>query len=556
MGVCGCKGAKRYILQSSSKSTQQNTPNTESTENSECFQPPQLQEMAAETEPAPPPPTDEPWGEPFTPKASQGSGSPPVVMAGRIRRSRFILDLPGNIHQAYDIEKNKLGSGTYGSVRKARSKATGSVRAVKSINKSQTRYVEWVRAEGKIMKTMDHPNILKLFETFEDQKNVYLVLELCTGGCLADRLVDGGYFTEVQAAVLMRQILRTTSYMHKKCICHRDLKPENFLFSSNDPVERSVLKIIDFGVSTIFDPRRMMSTKAGTPYYTAPQVLDGRYDESCDNWSCGVIMYVLLCGQPPFMGKTDVEVWQKIRRGNFAFQAKAWEKVSDDAKNLIRGLLKFNPSERYDANQALNHNCILQKAPRGKDVRIRSSVVSSLKSFCSQSHLKKAALYAIAMHMKEEQIDGLREIFLALDTDDDGFITVKEIQEALSAAGIAAPDNLEAIVHKVDVDGSGSIDYTEFLAANLGESAYMQKEACRAAFQTFDRDRDGRITQAELEEALGDPDATTAPATNGKSKVVVDLLREADTNGDGVLDFQEFMAMMKRGRLRTSDSGK
>jgi len=429
---------------------------------------------------------------------------------------------------------------------KGRCKATGSIRAVKTIAKTHPKYVDWIREEGKIMKLMDHPNIIKLFEVYEDSKNLYLVMELCTGGGLAERLSDGRYFSESQVAFMMRQVLRTVSYMHKMGICHRDLKPENFLFLTQDPLERNVLKIIDFGVSCVFEPCVELRDKAGTPYYTAPQVLDGRYTEACDLWSCGVIMYVLLCGVPPFMGKTDVEVAQKIKRGNFAFQADAWNKVSEDTKNLIRGLLQYHPSKRFNATEALNHVAIQQRAPRGKDVKLRPSIIDSMRTFAFSSKLKKAALHAVATTSREDQVAPLREIFLALDMDDDGLVTVSDFHTAFEQAGLTVPADLEAIVFEVDANKSGAIDYTEFLAATLGESHYLQKDRCWAAFLVFDRNGDGKITKDELEISLGDPDPwkDEGGAFEHFPEAIADVLQASDLNGDGYLDFSEFMHMM------------
>jgi calcium-dependent protein kinase len=329
--------------------------------------------------------------------------------------------------------------------------------------------------------------------------------------------------------------------MHKKGICHRDLKPENFLFLTQDPLERNVLKIIDFGVSCVFETNVELRDKAGTPFYTAPQVLDGRYTEACDLWSCGVIMYILLCGVPPFMGKTDVEVCQKIKRGNFAFQADAWKKVSEDTKNLIRGLLQYQPNKRFNATEALNHIAIHQRAPRGKDVNLRPSIIGSMRSFAFSPKLKKAALHAVATTSREDQVASLREIFLALDMDDDGFVTFNELQSAFEQAGLTVPADLEAIVEEVDANRSGAIDYTEFLAATLEEAHYLQKDRCWAAFLVFDRNGDGKISKEELEVTLGDP----VPGRDEDTReAIVDVLQASDLNGDGFLDFSEFMHMM------------
>merc|ERR1719465_12945 len=151
-------------------------------------------------------------------------------------------------------------------------------------------------------------------------------------------------------------------------------------------MEKGQLKIIDFGLSCKFKPEQVLTTKAGTPYYVAPQVLAGKYDQGCDLWSCGVLMYVLLCGYPPFFGETDAEVLSKVRLGNFSFNATDWKNVSEDAKNLIRMLLKMNPRDRYTAERALNHEWIKNKAPKAASISLQSNFVDNLRSFrsCNQ----------------------------------------------------------------------------------------------------------------------------------------------------------------------------
>merc|ERR1712125_5527 len=214
--------------------------------------------------------------------------------------------------------------------------------------------------------------------------------------------------------------------MHENHVCHRDLKPENFIFSTKEPIEKSILKIIDFGLSCKYEPGQVLTTKAGTPYYVAPQVLAGKYDHLSDLWSCGVIMYVLLCGYPPFFGETDAEVLSKVRLGNFSFNAADWKGVSEDAKNLIRKLLKMNPRDRYTAEQALNDVWIKNKAPKATGATLENSFVDNLRSFRSQNKLKKAALHIIANQLDEEQIKALRDVFIQLDCNGDGKLTVYE----------------------------------------------------------------------------------------------------------------------------------
>merc|ERR1719433_599706 len=389
---------------------------------------------------------------------------------------------------------------------------------------------------------MDHPSIIKLFETFEDSRNVYLAMELCQGGELFDRITESGHFSEANAAEVMQQILRAVLYMHESGVCHRDLKPENFLFLTKDSICGNVLKLIDFGLSRTFTPGEYMTTKAGTAYYIAPQVLAGKYDASADLWSCGVIMYILLCGYPPFTGQTDYDVLRKVRLGHISFAANDWKHVSRDAKDLVHMLLKYNPRVRYTAKQALDHRWIKRQAPSKCAPQLKCNLVDKLRTFHSHNKLVKAALHIIAGQLNEEQICSLRETFIKLDVDSDGYVTVGELKAGLNSAGFQElPGDLKDIMEGVDADGSGAIDYTEFLAATLERHQYIQEDVCWCAFKVFDLNGDDKITMDELKKVLrdGSVEEAVGPET---TKVA---LQAVDKNGDGSIDFDEFMLMMR-----------
>jgi len=464
------------------------------------------------------------------------------VAAGGLNHANFIVDNPGKIQEFYDIDKKKLGEGSYGAVSKCHNKATGVTRAVKSISKAQMKNLDRFKQEIAIMKIMDHPNIIKLFESFEDHRNIYLVLELCVGGELFDRIIDAGHFTEVQAALCMQHMFRAIFYMHEQKICHRDLKPENFLFTTKETIDKSMLKVIDFGLACKYSANQVLTTKAGTPYYVAPQVLAGKYDQSSDLWSLGVIMYVVLCGYPPFYGETDADVLAKVRLGNFSFNASDWKNVSEDAKNLIRLLLKMNPRDRYTAEQALNHIWVRNKAPKSAGTTLSNGkLMDNLKGFRSQNKLKKAALHVIASQLGEAQIKALRDTFMTLDENGDGLLTVNEMKEGLTKSGLKEiPADLQQIMQEVDSDGSGIIDYTEFLAATLDKKVYMAEDVCWQAFRIFDRNGDGKICKKEISMVLNDEGVQETCM-----KDMAELMKEIDTNGDGEIDFQEFLQMMQ-----------
>lgn len=464
--------------------------------------------------------------------------------AGAITHGAFVIENNNGtkVTESYNIDKAKLGQGSYGSVSKCVNKVTGQERALKTIPKSAMKNLDRLKAEIAIMKLMDHPNIIKLYESFEDHRNLYLVMELCKGGELFDRIIDSGHFTEVQAAIVMQNIFRAVHYMHANFICHRDLKPENFLFTTKEPIEKTSLKIIDFGLAHKFGPNTVLTTKAGTPYYVAPQVLAGKYDQAADLWSCGVIAYVLLCGYPPFHGETDADVLAKVRLGNFSFNAADWKNVSEDAKDIIRQLLRMSPKERFSAEQALNHVWVSNKAPKAKDTPLSTGMFDNLKSFRSQNKLKKAALHVIANQMSENQIKALRDVFMGLDNNGDGLLTIKELKEGLEKAGMEVSADLQKIMEDVDSDGSGVIDYTEFLAATLDKKLYLQEDVCWQAFRVFDRDGDGKISREEIAAILNDGGSDVAGVA---VREIADLMKDLDKNGDGLIDFDEFMQMMR-----------
>jgi len=459
-------------------------------------------------------------------------------------QSAFIVDNLGKIDECYQIEPKKLGQGSYGSVFKATQKATGTIRAIKSISKSQVKNLDRFKQEIAIMKMMDHPNVIKLFETFEDHRNIYLSMELCKGGELFDRIIDSGHFTEVQAATIMQQIVRAIYYMHNMQIMHRDLKPENFLFVQQDePIEQSILKIIDFGLSCKFSEGSTHKTKAGTPYYVAPQVLAGKYDAACDIWSCGVIMYIMLCGYPPFYGENDADVLVKVRVGVFNFAPADWKHISDDAKDLIKKMLKMNPVERAKAKDALMHVWIQEKAPKASEAPLASNFVTHLRGFRSVNKLKKAALHVIAQQMDEQKINQLRKTFEQLDENGDGQLSLQEMKEGLSKSGLKdIPSDLQVILEEVDTDRNGWINYTEFLAVCMNQHEFTQEDYLWPAFRVFDRNGDGKISKKELEQVLMNPDIDSIA---GIATDIDEILANADTNNDGEIDFEEFVAMMR-----------
>ncbi len=300
--------------------------------------------------------------------------------------------------------------------------------------------------------------MIKLYEYFECKTNVYLVTELCSGGELFDRIVAEEFFTEPMAARTFKQILMALNYCHSENIVHRDLKPENFLFQSKDA--SSDLKIIDFGLSKIMDSGRLqrMKTRAGTPYYISPEVLMGNYDVSCDMWSAGCMLYILLCGYPPFYGDDNKEILEMVQKGDFDFDGEEWDEVSAEAKDLIKKLI-CKPERRLTAQEALNHKWVKNLTKKKTDENVlRKLNIGNMKSFQKSQKIKQVALMAIAVQSDPNDIKELKEIFQELDKNGDGSISFDELQ-----AGLGKRENgaqLLEVLRAADTDNSGTINYT------------------------------------------------------------------------------------------------
>lgn len=378
------------------------------------------------------------------------------------------------------------------------------------------------------------------------------MMELCTGGELFDRIVDEAPagFDELKAATYIRQILAALCYLHKQNFAHRDVKPENFLLSSRAP--DASLKIIDFGLAYHFESGSKMSTKSGTAYYVAPEVLKGSYNERCDIWSAGVISFILLCGYPPFSGDADADILKKVREGAFEFRSPEWDPISQGAKNLVTQMLTVDPNLRPPAQTLLGSPWLKFKgtpaaAPIAKDF------VSRLQGFRTHAKLKKVALTAVAQQLPDDDIEALQKMFKSLDKNGDGTLSPEEIREGLTQQGLKVPTAFEDILKSIDCNGSGALDYTEFVAATIDKKLYMQRDVCWAAFRIFDLDGDGKITREELGKVLSGGNVQQALGAGKIDK----MIQEVDKDGDGCIDFEEFFAMMAppRNKLKSGAGG-
>lgn len=473
----------------------------------------------------------------------------PAQRRGSQLKSREVTITPGtflkvsreSLYSNYR-ELSKLGSGAFAQVFLCEHKPTGTNRAVKIIHKSglsnQQRDPIYKLKEIQILKSLDHPNILKCFEIFEDDEKYYVATEYCSGGDLFGEILKMKKFSEAQAAEVMFQLLSALTYCHDKNVIHRDLKPENILLLGEE--KGFTLKVADFGSSCVLDKDRKLSGCFGSAYYVAPEVLKNNYNEKCDIWSLGVIMYILLTGRPPYSGKDTESILEQVRTNPLVITKFKVLGLSEESVDLLKMLLTIQPALRIDAKDAVQHPWItLHRSAGLPDVEI---VLDNLQKFNCQSKLKEAVhIFLASQVISNSELALIRKNFHILDKDGDGKITRSELFSQYSKLMKIeeARRVVDEIISNLDQDGDGNIDYTEFLVSCYDLQKNISVQQLEIAFKMFDTDGSGTITLDEIR------------ATLGSDQIIAEedweqILKEADQNGDGCIDLKEFISLMSK----------
>ena len=453
------------------------------------------------------------------------------------------------------MELEELGEGAYGVVKKVCLKDNPeTIRAMKIISKDNIveGQSQKLLDEIKILKKLEHPNIMKIYEYFDDSKNIYILSELCDQGDLLGKLMKLGSMSELIVKFLMGQIFNAVAYLHDNRVFHGDIKLENIMlyktskkegrrftklnkelnssfnlqkeidnlyngeenqknFRSSTAFVEDMLnyevKLIDFGCSKFLNKKgkkNKLSGIVGTSIYCSPEVIDDLYDEKSDEWSCGILMYILLCGEPPFQGENEEEIFINVKKGRLDFSKEKFKNVSENCINLIKKLLNPNKNARISASKALKDKFFIQSfnpmkaLTQNKDLNILKRLISLQKS---PSKLHEVVIaYCCFNFISKEEEKRLRELFRFLDFDNKNKLGPKDFKEGFKKANILVSKyEIKKILNILDSDGSNLIEYQEFLRAICDKESLFKDENLKAVFGVIDKDKKGYATAQDIQ---------------------------------------------------------
>jgi len=437
-----------------------------------------------------------------------------------VKAHSFVRQNPQAPDAVYEFGE-KLGEGSFGIVHGVTHRLSGEKRVCKKIaklkGKSGMKESE-ILSEIESMAMLDHPNVIKVYEYFNEHDSISQIMEPCYGGELQDRIDDvfkkgKPAYSEEFICDVMKQTLRALAFMHEERFMHKDLKPQNIMLCDKDS---SSIKVIDFGLAELFEADKPVSDQfAGTLLYMAPEVFRLELTVKVDVWAAGVILYNLVTGDYPFMAPwplppgRDMEWWQaelqrviqtQSYRPHARFQNGA---VSPACRSLLDQMLQKDPRSRPDATGCLEHRWFKQFCQTAPTLSV--GVTQCLEAYSGMPELKKAFFLLMAHQFSTPVINELREIFTHFDVSNRGSLSAASFREVLHNTG-ATNLQVEKMLHALDKDDSGSVDWTEFIAAALSISICGNKQLVEASFATLDRDCDGKITPQDIESTFAHGD--------------------------------------------------
>ena len=474
-----------------------------------------------------------------------------IEMSIPVFQESLITQNFGNPEKYYKKVRN-LGSGSYGTVYLAKNNLKGNLVAIKVIEKIPANIIDdmEIKNEINILKSLSHPNIVKIFEFFDNALNYYIVTEFCKKGELFEYI--NNRYSENQLAVLFYQVFSGLCYLHEKKILHRDLKLENLMISEiekdiNTGEEYFWIKIIDFGTAKIFERKKKEKEIIGSSYYIAPEVLNKNYNEKCDTWSVGVILYMTLTGVPPFDGETDDDIISRIKIGKFSKTNKRYLEHSTEVKDLVNSLLERDTEKRLSAKEALSHPWFKKFGGRNLFNNFKREeimpYIDNLFKYKYNSKIQELVIAFLVHNLgNNDETLIILKMFRFFNKSGDCKLTKSEFTLALYGYKNReeVDEMADIIFQRLDGDNNGYIEYEEFLRACMDKTKLMTRENLKFAFKFLDRDNTKTLNVNNILRAF-----VTKPNKEIET-VFLMTLEEVDKDGDGIIKFNEFCELMTK----------
>ena len=464
--------------------------------------------------------------------------------------------LQKDINNLYKF-KEVIGKGTFGIVRtgyRVKEISPHKIYAIKSIDKTKIsqKDIDNLEKEIDIISSLDHPNIARFYETFHDERYFHIVTELCRGKELSKLLKQkGGKINEKECRIIIMKILHAINYCHSHGIVHCDLKPDNIIFESpneedeneNDNILNLLdLKLLDFGLSSRIKKNEKLNNTVGTRYFIAPETIRGEYDEKCDVWSIGVILYYILSGKFPFTGNSNMEIFEKIQKVEPLYNKNIFNGISPNAIDFIKKCLIKNPNERFNAKECLSHPWL---EPIFKhihsEVFLKDNLILNFSSYHKCPQLKKLILKYLISTMGHTELGPYKSAFYAFDFKNQGIVTKKDIKKIFNLYNVDISDaQIKNIMSICDDPSKSFLTYSEFICCCINIGEFLTPEKLINTFLFFDMDNNLLIDSNDLKNTL-----LRCGRDVINHKEIEKILLEATKESDNKININQFINLYK-----------
>ena len=469
----------------------------------------------------------------------------------KIDKKLLIGKAEGDIREKYKIGK-KLGAGSYGEVYLSTDKKTNKKVAIKVVPKQKSQINESnpeINNEIEILKTIEHQNIVKIYEFYEGKKNFYIVTEYCNEGNLKKKIDQKEFITEIDAAAIMFQLFSAMAYCNQNKIMHRDLKAENIMLNDKTLYGLPYVKIIDFGTAKICE-NEFENLVIGTLYYMAPEVLNKKYTYKCDMWSLGVILYYLFTKRLPFKAKNKPQLSYYIQNCKYNINLGPLKHASEELKDLIKKLFVINIEDRISVNDVLNHAWFKKLQIKEKLSELSPDQINeclmNIKKYKPEKVLQQASIaFLIHNFPHYEGIKIANSLYLKIDHNNNGVIEknefVKELTNLFKEQNQEIKENdILELFDIIDADKSGYIEHEEFIRAAANKNDLLNESILKNCFEYFDKNKNGEITVDEIKATFKDYKEKLT------EEEFISVIKECDLNQNGVIDYDEFKTVMEK----------